>query len=256
MNAATHQQVKDTAALKQKKFRDETGLLLVEGKHPIEEAHRAGLTMTAAFVLPDHEGSMPDIQWPVSPVRADETAMGRMGTTTSPPPCLAVFKAPRPVSELKRGLTLVLDGIQDPGNLGTLARSAVAFGVQSLVLTGNSVEPYNPKVIRSSAGLIFALPVLEIETARLSALLGEGWRIYGTTGHAGATSYREVDYSGACAIVLGNEGRGVSADLRQGLTMQPLTIPMADAVESLNVAVSGSIILAQAAVGRKSETRL
>ncbi|HEY9686715.1 MAG TPA: RNA methyltransferase [Coleofasciculaceae cyanobacterium] len=255
MKAPSHQLIKDVAALKQKKFRDERGLILVEGRHPIEEALRAGLKLQQAFTLADQPAdSLPNVAWPMSPVVVDEAVMARLSSTSSAPPCLAVFKKPKQPAQVQGDFVLLLDGLQDPGNLGTLIRSAVAFGVDSVVLTGDSVEPTNPKVIRASAGLVFALPILECEHDALPDLFpASDWTIYTTTGVQKALPYRAVDYTGRCVIVLGNEGRGVSKDLFPDYTLQALTIPMDERVESLNVAVSGSVILAEAAARRKAK---
>lgn len=251
MKTPSSQLIKEVAALKQRKFRDEAGVILVEGRHPIEEAMKAGLTMRQLFVQPDHPGGYPAMAFPVEPYVVDEKGMARMATTDSPPPCLAVFERPEPQGKLVGSLVLLLDGIQDPGNLGTLIRSALAFGVDSVVLTDDAVEPYNPKVIRSSAGLVFAVPILVRKRESLAVLFEDAnWKIYATMGHPGACPYREADYTGRCMIVLGNEGRGISENLLPAERLQPLTIPMAEAVESLNVAISGSIILAEAAARR------
>jgi TrmH family RNA methyltransferase len=255
MKAPSHQLIKDVAALKQKKFRDERGLILVEGRHPIEEALQAGLSMREAFVLADQPpGSLPNAVWPNAPMVVDETTMARMGSTSSAPPCLAVFEKPKPVTRVQGDFVLLLDSLQDPGNLGTLIRSAVAFGADSVVLAGDSVEPTNPKVIRASAGLIFALPVLACKHDVLPEIFPAGdWTVYTTTGAPEALPYRAADYSGRCVIALGNEGRGVSPGLFANRPVRTLTIPMDTRVESLNVAVSGSIILAEAAARRKAE---
>ena len=251
--------IKETAALRQKKGRDERGLILVEGRHPIEEALRAGLRLKSIFLMPTHAGHLPTEQYPITPYAVDEPTMRRFCTTDSPPPCLAVFERPLPPGQFQGTFALVLDGIQDPGNLGTLIRSAIAFGVDGMILVGdqvgnqvgNTVEPYNPKVIRASAGLVFRLPVFCVEPTALSGLLNApDWKIYTTTGHAGALPYRAAEYTGRCALVLGNEGRGVSGNLFVDRQTQALTIPMSAAVESLNVAISGSVILAEASARR------
>lgn len=253
MNTPTNQLIKDIASLSQKKARDESRLILVEGRHPIEEAVRAGLVMRHYFVMSSHPaGGLPSVSIGVAPYLADEKQMSRMATTDSPPPCLAVFERPESNMDLKGSFALILDRIQDPGNLGTLIRSAVAFGVETLILSEESAEPYNPKVIRASAGLVFTIPILILDRHSIVELLSASeWTVYGTTGQPGARSYREVDYHGRCAIVLGNEGVGISDDFKHLESMQWLTIPMAEKVESLNVAISGSIIMAEAAACRK-----
>jgi TrmH family RNA methyltransferase len=255
MNPLSQQLIKDAAALKQKKFRDESGLILVEGRHPIEEAWRAGLRLRHWFAiqdaLPESLPSAKSLQPHALPL--DSAAMAKIASTNSPPPCLAVFEAPPVKTEIGGSLLLVLDGIQDPGNSGTLIRSAVAFGVATVALTTDSVEIWNPKVIRASAGMVFALPLVTVSRESLRNQLGaHGFKIYVTTGQqANALNYRQADYTGQCAIVLGNEGRGISSELLKHPQAQALTIPMQNQVESLNVGISGSIILAEAAAQRE-----
>jgi len=251
MNTPTTALIKETALLRQKKARDESHLILVEGRHPIEEAVRAGLVLKSLFVLPTHPGHLPLEAVTQAPYVVDEKMMGRLCTTDSPPPCLAVFERPTSPKRFTGSFALVLDSIQDPGNLGTLIRSAIAFGVEGVILTGNQVAPYNPKVIRSSAGLVFCIPILNLDQQELNHVLTDEWRIYVTTGDPSACHYRRADYGGRCAIVLGNEGRGVSEHLFSNQAVQALTIPMNPEVESLNVAISGSIILAEASAKRQ-----
>lgn len=254
MSLPTQQHVKDTANLKQKKFRDDSNLILVEGRHPIEEAWKAGLQLKHWFIQKDAPAnSLPNVDLKPAAFVVDEKQMAKLGSTTSAPPCLAVFETPVSSQTITGDLLLILDDLQDPGNLGTLIRSAIAFGFDSVVLTNESVEPWNPKVIRSSAGLVFAIPVLRLSKAELlKQLSNSAYTLYATTGKPGSLSYRNADYDQPCAIVLGNEGRGVSNDLLNHPKAQALTIPMDDRVESLNVGISGSIILAEVAAHRNA----
>jgi TrmH family RNA methyltransferase len=254
MHTAPKSLIQDVASLKQKKFREETGRILVEARHPIEEALAAGLTMQSLFFLEAAPAdSLPKGQMPVEAIEVDEATMARMASTNSPPPCLAVFERPLSAKEVQGNLVLVLDSLQDPGNLGTLVRSAVAFGFETVILVGQSVEAYNPKVIRSSAGLIFAMAVIETQTdALLQHLPAPNWTILTTSGQSNAQSYKNVDYSGPCALVLGNEGQGVSSTIASLPSARAITIPMTSRVESLNVAVSGSVIMAEAAAFRRN----
>lgn len=253
MNLPGQQLIKDTAALNQKKFRDESGLILVEGRHPIEEACRAGLRLKHWFKRDVPPVGLPNLSNLPAAYAVDEKQMAKMTSTTSPPPCLAVFETPALKNKVSGELLLVLESLQDPGNLGTLIRSALAFGVDAVVLTIDGVEPWNPKVIRASVGLVFAVPVILLAPNQLlSQLSGGKYKLYTTTGEPNALPYRQADYTGRCAIVLGNEGRGVSAELLEHPQAQPLTIPTRERVESLNVGISGSIILAEVAAQRNS----
>lgn len=251
---ASQQLIKDTAALKQKKHRDVEGLLLVEGRHPIEEAHKAGLTLRHWFILADTLAeSLPKGMLPLPAFQVNAQQMAKMATTASVPPCLAVFDSPQKIHwpEALADFVVILDGVQDPGNVGTLIRSALAFGADALLLTNDSAEPYSPKVIRASAGLVFALPIAIVSASALLTQLERcGYTLWATTGHGDAVPYRQADFRGRCALVLGNEGRGVSDAFLNHSQARRLTIPMHAAVESLNVGISGSIVLAEAAAQR------
>ena len=247
MLTPTAAQIKDTAALKTRKGRDEAGHILVEGRHPVEEALAAGLAPISLWYREGEDAPHLDLHATLC-YRVDEAGMGRISSTDSAPPCVGVFERPavRTLPGSARRV-LLLDGLQDPGNLGTLIRSAVAFGVDAVVLTENSVEIFSPKVIRASAGLVFALPVMAWNNNGIRKAFGGDWqRLVTRTGEA-VPAYQEIDYSRPTVLVLGNEGHGISEDLFGDLPIQPVTIPMAARVESLNVAISGSIIMAYAA---------
>jgi TrmH family RNA methyltransferase len=133
-------------------------------------------------------------------------------------------------------LVLVADRLGDPGNAGTIIRSAEAAGADAVVLTPGSVDPFNPKVIRASAGSLFRIPVVE---APLDAI---GLRLLGTSSHHG-TIYTDADLAGPVAIVVGNEAHGLPADAPMGAWV---TIPIAGSVESLNAAMAATVLLFEA----------
>ncbi len=274
-----HSAVQAARALHLKKNRVETGHLLVEGPHPVDEALKAGLTpmrvfvrddaLTAPAVAPLLE-AMPS-QTERFEVSAD--AMQRLASTASAPPIAVVFERSAPIalaSLFVQGATtalppllLVLDSVQDPGNLGSLMRSARAFGVTGLLLSGHTVAPDGPKVIRASAGLGLGLPTVMVPTLdqALSALATASCVIYAgacassfeaSEANAGRViGYRDVDYTGPCALLLGSEGDGLPEACFAAHGLQPIGIPMAAGVDSLNVAVSGAILLAEAAAQRE-----
>jgi len=141
-------------------------------------------------------------------------------------------------------LILVIDGVQDPGNLGTILRSAEAFGASGLLLVKGTVNPFNPKVVRASAGSIFRVPFVPgMDEVQLSATLREiGAHLYAAVPN-GTKSLADADLTRPCAIVIGSEGRGVSAAFRRMAT--DLSIPTSG-VESLNAAVSAAVLLYEA----------
>jgi TrmH family RNA methyltransferase len=144
----------------------------------------------------------------------------------------------------------VLDAIADPGNLGTILRSAEASGADLVVLTPGSVDPYNPKVVRSSAGALFHVPVVE---ATLDAVVASGLTTIGTTSHDAADrtvlSHTEVDFSGRVALVMGNEAAGLPDEWSDsaGPIRRWVTIPHVGRSESLNVAMATTVLAFEAA---------
>lgn len=266
IESPTNALIQTVAALHQKKERQTTGQILVEGKHPIEEALRAGLVLKHLFYQ-EPEG-LASISLPLPggflPQQVSDRAMAKLTTTDTPPPVAAVFEAPTTSLETlfqnKPALILIIDQLQDPGNAGTLIRSAAAFSATGVLTTSTSVDLFHPKVIRASAGVVFSLPVLSIpdgpETL-FSRFQEENITLYATTSHPSAdhperfASYKAVDYTVPCALLLGNEGQGLSQSVLNDAAVMGITIPMASKVESLNVGISGSIILAEASAQRR-----
>jgi TrmH family RNA methyltransferase len=216
--------------------RSEAGAFVVEGAVLIGEAVAAGWVVDAEFVAPGAEA--------VSSAAVFELADGvleRIATTERPQPNLAVVRIPDTVPDLGTAeFVVVLDRIADPGNLGTIMRSAEAAGADVVVLTPGSADPYNPKVVRASAGAVFHVPTV---AAELDAVRAAGLRLLGTSSHLGAR-HTEIDWSGRIALVMGNEAHGLADDA-----------PIDDWVriehrgrsESLNVAMAATILVFEAA---------
>lgn len=172
----------------------------------------------------------------------------RLMTTRTPQPVLAV--APIPPSPaldaVAPGLVVLTAGVADPGNLGTILRSAEAAGAVAVVAAGG-VDPWNPKVVRSSAGSVVGVPVVIVDDVApaLASLRARGWRAFGAAGGADAT-YTGTDLTGSVVLVVGSEAHGIPDDVVAGLDAL-VRIPMAGAVESLNAAVAASVLLFEAA---------
>ena len=147
-----------------------------------------------------------------------------------------------PPAELAGGRYLLLDGVQDPGNVGTIWRTADAFGADGLILCGGCADPWNPKTVRATMGAVFRLPVYEcpLETAaeRLSAA---GLPLYAAALRDDTVDVREIPL-GSCAVAIGSEGRGVSQEALE-LCSRTLRIPMAETCESLNAAAAAAVLL-------------
>jgi RNA methyltransferase, TrmH family len=186
-----------------------------------------------------------------------EGVLERISATVTPQPVLAVApRITRPLDALAAdGMLLVLVAVQDPGNAGTLIRSAEASGAAGVVCCGNSVDPHSPKVVRSSAGAIFGLAIAEVDdpVEVLAALGARGRRCIGTAAAGGETP-DQVDLTGAVALVLGNEARGLSPELSEHLDVE-VTIPVTGpAVDSLNVAMAGTVLCFEAARQRRQRS--
>ncbi len=235
------------------------GYCAIEGFRILEEAIRSGLRFRAVFFS---ESATPRADRLLSQLGAQvETLLLPDKLFSSAVPS----DAPQGVAALARwkefaledvlakspaGPILVIAGVQDPGNLGTILRSAEAFGAGGILLGQGTVSPYNPKVVRASAGSLFRLPVAR---AKLSESLGEmkdhGLRLVGTASHQG-TSLDQAKLSGPMAIFIGSEGAGLSRDLIKEMD-EVVAIPQAPQVESLNVGVATSIVLYEIARQRR-----
>lgn len=176
----------------------------------------------------------------------------RISGTKSPQGVLCVlpfpfsFHEPKKRSPWKRRLYVVGVDIQDPGNVGTLTRTAAAAGAFEMLFLGNSADPYSPKCIRASAGAAFSVD-LRAESdpvAAVSALVKAGVTIYAAVPSGGVYPW-EADFSRDCGVLLGNEGQGLRPEIIEGIG-QGLTIPMPGGTESLNVAAASAMILYEA----------
>lgn len=188
-------------------------------------------------------------------VELKEGVVERVATTVTPQPALAIaHRRVVPLEELPRdGLVVVLVGVQDPGNAGTLMRSAEASGAVGVVSCGNSVDLHSPKVVRSSAGAIFGLAIAEgDDPVEVLAALGARRRRRIGAATIGGQAPDAVDLTGGIALVVGNEARGLPTELTPELDAL-VTIPVAGPpVESLNVAMAGTVLCFEAARQRRA----
>jgi TrmH family RNA methyltransferase len=223
---------------------------VVEGPVLVAEAVAAGWRCEAQFVP---EGSAGAIDGAGGVFELADGVFERVASTETPQPPLAIVAVPdghTPDLLSTASFVVVLDRVSDPGNLGTILRSAEAAGADVVVLTPGSVDPYNPKVVRASAGALFHVPVT---TAEIDDVVAAGFELFGTTSHgvAGRTvvPYTDADLTGRIAIVMGNEAAGL-AD-RTAID-QWVTIPHAGRSESLNVAMATTVLAFEAARQRRT----
>jgi len=232
------------------------GYIAVEGVRIIEEAIRSGLRFQAVFFSEAGNAHanrlLPQIASNVEIMLLPDDVFASAVNTESPQGVAALVKLrPHKFEDLleqsqSTQLLLGVAGIQDPGNLGTIIRSAEAFGVRAVLLGEKTVSHFNPKAVRASAGSLFREPILRVKMADAIPLLkAHGMRVLATSSHKG-NPLHEADFTGAAMIVVGNEGAGVPQEILS-LADELVTIPHSARVESLNAGIAASILLYEAA---------
>ncbi len=229
-----NKKIKYLSKLLQKKYRDQDGLFLVEGEHLVEEAFKANVLLEV-IKCEDYDK---EFKVPCTLVTYD--VIKKLSNTPSPQKIVGVCKKKDEVEIGNK--VVILEDIQDPGNLGTIIRSSVAFNVDTIIVSSNTVDIYNDKVLRSSEGMLFHINIIKREVSEIIDLLHQNnYKIYGTKVDGGKV-LKEVKKTDKLALVMGNEGAGVS-----NVTLEKcdeyIYIPMNGACESLNVGVATSIIL-------------
>ena len=232
--------VKAWNKLKEKKFRDEENSFLIEGDHLVECALNYGVVKE--IITTDENYKIPHI--PVYYVTS--SIMKKLSNQVTGTNIIAVCQK-IPERQIQ-GNVCLLDNIQDPGNLGTIIRSAKAFGIDTLVLSLDTVDLYNDKVIRASEGLLFGLNIIKSDLKTIIKKLKENnYKIYGTNCKEGL-ELKKVAFVPLSAIIIGNEGRGMKPDLTS-LCDEMIHIKIDG--ESLNAAVAASIIFYEVKNGKR-----
>ncbi len=233
ITSVNNELVKETAKLLQKKYRKD--LFLLEGSKCIEEAVNSGLEIVHLFVE-EGEDLFKDFE---NKIETTEAVLSKISSTETPPKAVAVAKKiKREWSHLYKKVIL-LEGIKDAGNLGTILRSACAFNIDAVVLYGDTVDLYNPKCVRSTVGNLWKIPVFEMND--LSVF--ENYERVATLPKSNNTIWLK-DYipQEKVLIMFGSEASGLSEELKNFATNN-VTIEMSDKVESLNLSISAGIFM-------------
>lgn len=256
ITSRTNPQVKAVRRLQAHRHaRQDEQAFVVEGTRWLNELIRAGVPPRAVYATPawveSAEGRAATAALATTVTLVDDQVMAAMSDTDSPPGVLAVVPiAPRPFPD-QPTLVLVLDAVSNPGNLGTMLRTAAAAGVDGVLLGPGSVDPYNPKVVRGSMGALLRLPVLAADWSRIA------WLVAGMTtllaAARGDLDYTEVDWLDSVALIIGSEAKGAGWEAER-LSMGEVMIPMHNETESLNAAVAAGIILFEAARQRRARS--
>ncbi|RUT48809.1 TrmH family RNA methyltransferase [Paenibacillus anaericanus] len=246
--------VKEWAGLLEKKYRDKHNKYLIEGIHLVQEALKANADIEC--ICYEIESGIPselngvassslDVEW----IGVSGAVIAKCSDAKTPQPVFAILRkvggSLLPLLQKENSLVVVLDGIQDPGNVGTIIRSADAVGADGVIVGAGCADIYGPKVLRSTMGSLFHLPVIH---GNLSEILPQakehGISLAGTSLQAAQSCYA-YDFKGPVWLLLGSEAKGLSSEVRE-LMDDGLIIPMRGQAESLNVAMAASILLFEA----------
>ena len=255
ITSTANEKVKYVRSLYKRRIRYRERQFVIEGVRLVEEAFRAGIMPALLFYsegvdsIPGGKELLGEMQEVGTPTFAvSERVMRTLADTVSPQGILAVL----PFVELdpppSLSLALVVDRLRDPGNLGAILRSANAAGVDQVILTPKTVDPYNPKVVRGAMGAHFRLPIKVLNWPEIAEALSGAQILLADV--RGDQVYHKLDWIRPSALIIGGEAHGVSREARE-LAAATTTIPMSGGAESLNAAVAASVILFEAARQRQ-----
>ncbi|MFQ5855238.1 MAG: TrmH family RNA methyltransferase [Anaerolineae bacterium] len=251
ITSISNNKVKLARALHWRRYRYQERRFLVEGIRLLEEVVKAGISPVFVFytddVYADRRGSalLDDLRRLTGDVyQVTRQVLRAAADTVTPQGVVAVVPFPEKPAPPDPALTLVVDGLQDPGNLGTLLRAAEAAGVGQVILAPGTVDPYNPKVVRAGMGAHFRLPMSMSAEWDTIAGLTAGRSVWLADASA-ERAYYDVDWTQPSALIIGSEAHGAGPEARR-LATGSIAIPMVGDAESLNAAVAASVILFEA----------
>ena len=229
-----NKKIKNIRKLNEKKYRDETNQFIIEGEHLLQEAHKRGILKEVIL----EENTNLDID--VEKSYVTHNVLKYISKLDNPSKMIGICKK---LNKKEVGNKIViLDGVQDPGNLGTIIRSSVAFNIDTIILGNDCVDVYNSKVLRATQGMLFNINIIERDLIDFIPILKDKqYKIYGTKVNGGK-SLKNIEKNDRFAIIMGNEGNGVRPNVLD-LCSDYIYIDMNSSCESLNVGVATSIIL-------------
>lgn len=232
--------IKEVKKLKNKKYRDKEGLYLVEGPNLIEEALKNGVQIQSLLISPSYKDK--DFSYLDNSYLVEDELFKEISDTVNSQGILAIVAKKNFSGELKpKDNILVLDRLQDPGNMGTIIRTADAAGYGLIVSIKGSCDIYSEKVVRSAAGSLFRMPIVEGLSYEELGELVKGKHLVVSDLQA-SEFYYEANLKENIALVIGNEGNGISDEIRQMADMR-VKLPMIGNIESLNAAVAAGILM-------------
>ncbi|WP_131538158.1 TrmH family RNA methyltransferase [Pedobacter nototheniae] len=233
-------QISFIKSLHQKKYRRENGLFIVEGIKSIKEFIHSSYQIHSIFYTSEQHNLLPKLAANINLFEVNNAELAKISTLQTPHGFLALVKFHENkklnIKDLNGAFTLVLDGVQDPGNMGTIIRTADWFGFKNIICSEDTVEAYNPKTVQATMG---SLARINVFYENLPALLAEvKIPVYGAL--LDGESIYKTKWKKEGLVILGNEGKGITEEIIKMID-HPVTIPRIGKAESLNVAVSAAI---------------
>ncbi|WP_160723542.1 TrmH family RNA methyltransferase [Isachenkonia alkalipeptolytica] len=250
--------IKEIRSLHKKKYRKKFGKYLIEGKRIVAEALEHGAKIDSIIISSDYIGDETYQESVLNSgirnielIRVTEKVFLSIAKTESPQGIIAVIHKEEHSLEKSLGklpkypYIVTLENLQDPGNMGTIIRTAEAAGVDLILVTKNSTDPYGDKALRSSMGAIFHVPIVEVEGMEWLSLLKINKIQVIATDLSATKTYGELDYRGGINLIIGNEGHGISKNLLDQAD-EKIIIPIYGNIDSLNASVASGILLYKA----------
>lgn len=241
ITSTANTKIKETAKLQQKKYRNQTGLFLLEGTKPIEEAQASGVKIQCVYTTEKYLSKFSEFEEKITLVTP--SVLEKISTTDSMPEAVAVAQQKKyNLEDIKDARRLVLiENIKDAGNLGTLIRCACAFSMDAILLCADTVDIYNPKVVRSTVGAMFKMPIVKTSLKEAKEIFSSSKFIASVVNHEGVVNPEKIDYSNPFVLMLGSEADGLTQEAIAAADIKT-TIPISSKTESLNLSMAGSIL--------------
>lgn len=239
ITSLTNPYVKDLVKLKEKKYRSLLNEYIIEGKHLVDDAYKVGLLKE---VISTDDNVLNNYQ-NVSKIKVNEQILYKIADTQNPQNILGICEIKNIYVDYKNyNHILILDDVKDPGNVGTLIRTALAFDIDLVLLSNESCDVYNSKVVRSTQGAIFKIDIAYKDLKEeIKKIKKEGITVISTSLNT-STSIKDIKKIDKYAIILGNEANGVTKDIQEEADINVI-IPISKDIESLNVAIAGAIMM-------------
>ena len=229
--------IKETAALKDKKARKQQGMFLVEGRKMAVECQNSDFEIDRVFVSENYAGEVPFAENDI--VRVSDDVFRFLSDEKTPQGILCRVKIPTRALTAPKGKCLLLDGVADPGNVGTIIRTANAAGYEEIYLTEECADPYSPKSVRASMSGVFFTKIYRANRAKILSVLADTPIVVADMGGVNVFSFAPP---ASFALAIGNEANGISGEVEVAAT-HTVKIPMQATQESLNAAISAGIIM-------------